>query len=172
MIPACSATAGECGGTARRDRAAGPETGVPLVWRARCRGEPAVAGVPGGDGRLLAGRAGGGAGGGVVLAGLAAGAAARVVAGLSGGSPSSPTNTPHQLSRPSNPTSAAACGTTTSDPTKPRPRQHAATTPPAAVNTPGHRQQHDLSPAPKAHEPQAPTRRRPPGAQPAGQRTR
>ena len=44
-------------------------------------GAPAVAGGPGGDGRLVAGRAGGGAGGGVVLAGLAAGAAARVAAG-------------------------------------------------------------------------------------------
>jgi len=76
--------AGARGGSARRDRAAGPETGVPLVWRARCRAAPAVAGGPGGDGRLVAGRAGGGAGGGVVLAGLAAGAAARVAAGLCG----------------------------------------------------------------------------------------
>ncbi len=47
-------------------------------------GAPAVAGGLGGDGRLVAGRAGGGAGGGVVLAGLAAGAAARVAAGLCG----------------------------------------------------------------------------------------
>ena len=78
------AVAGGAGarGCVQRGQSAGVQRGEGAgVQRA---GVPAVAGVPGGAGRLVAGRAGGGAGGGVVLAGLAAGAAARVAAGLCG----------------------------------------------------------------------------------------
>jgi hypothetical protein len=83
-------------------------------------------------------------------------------------SPVIPDEQPHQISRPRCRISSAACGRTIGDLMKQCSRQYGGHDIPAAIDSPGHRQGHDLLQGLKAQGQKVLTRRRPPGTESAG----